>query len=541
MTIKKAIKTCLPTLYLLFISALFVLPGHGQTKYDKTIYLTEKDKQLAAEMTGRESDWRNGAVVYQIIVDRFAPSSNLESKKEFYKHPRSLRKWEELPKVGPRVEGTDNHSHELEFWGGDLNSVASKIDYLHDLGIDVVYLNPIHEALTNHKYDAIDYNKVSPEYGTREDVKKLAEALHNKDMKLVLDGVFNHMGSSSPYFKDALENENSPYRDWFFVGDEYKKGYRGWIDAAALPELRLENPEVQNYIYADENSVVQSYLNDGVDGWRLDVAFDVGPVYLKQLRSAAHNRKPGSLVIGEIWSYPEDWYESVDAIMNFPARKIIESTLENKVDGPTAGLMFETMVDDSGIENILKSWVLLDNHDTKRLKSMFEEDWQREMAQVLQFTLPGSPNLYYGVELGMEGGDDPLNRAPMRWDLLSENNLDFIRTKQLIQLRNQYRALRIGNYRSVVSSDLWAFERYTEKALETMIVLVNPSGEVVRETVMIRNSKIMNGVPAIDVLTDEKFSEIRSGLMYVEMPPYTIKVLRIETFDNEWNPFERIF
>ena len=123
---------------------------------------------------------------------------------------------------------------------------------------------------------------------------------------------------------------------------------------------------------------------------------------------------------------------------------------------------------------LLKSWVLLDNHDTKRLKNMFPEPWQQEMAQVLQFTLPGSPNLYYGVELGMEGGDDPLNRAPMRWELLSEDNPDYIRSKELIQLRKQNRSLRIGNYRNVVSNNLLAFERYTEKALETIIVLANP-------------------------------------------------------------------
>lgn len=503
--------------------------------------MTEADKALSNTFKEREKDWRNGAIVYQIIVDRFAPSDKLAEKSNLYKHPRTLKGWNELPEVGPRVDGTDNHSQELEFWGGDLASLRGKVNYLHDLGINVVYLNPIHEALTNHKYDAIDYNKISPEYGTRSDVKELANVLHNKNMKLVLDGVFNHMGSSSPFFKDAIKDKNSPYRNWFFINNEYKKGYRGWIDAAALPELRLENPEVQEYIFRNKNSVVQSYLNDGIDGWRLDVAFDVGPAFLAELRSAAHTCKPGSLIIGEIWNYPDGWFESLDAVMNFPTRKIILDMLDEKISGPSAGIMFNTMVEDSGIENLLKSWLLLDNHDTKRLKNMLTQKWQLEAAQVLQFTLPGSPNIYYGAEIGMEGGNDPLNRAPMRWDLVKVDNPDLTRTKKLISIRKQYRALQIGNYRSIVSKDLWAFERYTEKALETMIVLVNPTENTVRETIMIRNSKIMNGVPAIDVFSNEKFGEIRSGLMDVSIPPHTIKVLRIETFNNEWNPFERIY
>jgi cyclomaltodextrinase len=513
----------------------------AEEHYPKAIYRTQEDLRLEKVMEQREADWRNGAVVYQVIVDRFAPSQNLEAKMEHYAPPRALREWHEQPTSGKPAEGTDYWTHELDFWGGDLDSLTGKLDYLEDLGVEVIYLNPIQLATTNHKYDAIDYKKVSPEYGTREDVGELAKGLHERGMKLVLDGVFNHMGTSSPYFQEALADPESPYREWFFIGDGYKRGYRSWIDSKSLPELRLENKAVRDYLFLAPDSVIRGYLAEGVDGWRLDVAFDVGPTYLAELTEAAHKEKPGSLVVGEIWSYPDGWFQGVDAVMNFPARKIIQSLLDGKVSGPSAGDMFEKMVEDSGIENMLKSWTLIDNHDTKRLKNMLPEPWQQELAQVLQFTLPGAPNLYYGVELGMEGGSDPQNRGPMQWELVTDDNPDLIRIKKLIQLRKDHRALRIGNYRTIVAGKLLAFERYTDKALETVLVVANTSDESVSESVLIRNWKVQNGVPAIDVMTGERFSEIRSSVMEVTLEPKSIRVLRVSDFDNEWSPFERLF
>lgn len=511
----------------------------ASTAWGDDQYQTPEDKALVETMAARENDWRNGAVVYQVIVDRFAPSQNLAAKKHLYAAPRSLKKWSEKPEPGHPAEGTDNWSHELDFWGGDLNSLMGRLDHIQKLGVDVLYLNPIHDAFTNHKYDALDYNKVSPEYGTRGDVKMLANMLHESGMKLVLDGVFNHMGSKAPIFRDALENLESPYRDWFFIGD-YKDGYRSWVDAPSLPELRLENPEVQGFIYKSRNSVVRSYLQDGIDGWRLDVAFDVGPVVLADLRKAARREKKDALIIGEIWSYPDGWFQSVDGIMNFPARKIIESMITGKIDGGTAGRMFATMVEDSNIESLLKSWLVLDNHDTKRLPDMLPEAWQQQMAQTLQFTLPGAPNLYYGVELGMRGGEDPENRAPMQWGLATESNPEMVRIKSLVEMHKGERALKIGNYRSIVANKLLAFERYTDKALETVFVVANPSDTPVMETLLVRNWKMMNGTPVLDITTGERVSEIRSGLMEVTLAPHTIRVLKPADFENDWSPYARV-
>jgi len=226
----------------------------------------------------REQDWRNGALVYQVLVDRFAPAADLQAKSHLYAPPKILRQWDETPKVGVYLEDAGVWSHEIDFWGGDLDSLRSKLSYINELGMDVLYLNPIHSGFTNHKYDSLNFETVSLEFGDRKDVSKLADDLHKRDMRLVLDGVFNHMGRNSEKFKHAMNNPRSKYRNWFYFGDQYPGGARVWAQAKNLPELNLENKEVKQHIYAGRSSVVQQYLKQGIDGWRLDVAFDIGYV-----------------------------------------------------------------------------------------------------------------------------------------------------------------------------------------------------------------------------------------------------------------------
>ncbi|OYU66189.1 MAG: hypothetical protein CFE45_43970, partial [Burkholderiales bacterium PBB5] len=244
--------------------------------------------------------------------------------------------------------------HEIEFWGGDLSSTADKIGHVKALGADVLYLNPIHGAYTNHKYDALDYLAISPEFGTRDDFIALADAVHAQGLKLVLDGVFNHMGRNSPKFRSAEADVNSPYRQWFAFGDEYPGGARSWWLAENLPELNLENPAVRDHVYNAPDSAVRSYLRDGADGWRLDVAVDIGFKYLNELTQAAHDEKPGSLVVGEIACYPPEWFPHVDAVMHFALRNILIKLANGELDGATAMRMVHRMVDDTGIDNMLK-------------------------------------------------------------------------------------------------------------------------------------------------------------------------------------------
>ncbi len=241
----------------------------------------------------RAADWRNGAVVYQVIVDRFAPSKDIEKKKSKYPKHSKLKKWYDSPRKGNYNKKAGVWSHELDFWGGDLESLENKLDYIRDLQIDVLYLNPIFLSMTNHKYDTWDYSVVDPVYGNREDLFRLCEKVHEKDMKIVLDGVINHMGVKSPIFQTARDEKNSPYRDYFKFTDDNQWGYIGWMDVENLPELNLGNKKVRDYLYKKKESIIQSYIRyEDIDGWRLDVAHDLGFSILNELTLSAHKQNP---------------------------------------------------------------------------------------------------------------------------------------------------------------------------------------------------------------------------------------------------------
>jgi cyclomaltodextrinase / maltogenic alpha-amylase / neopullulanase len=504
------------------------------------VLLLPKEKPMENEFARRERDWRNGAIVYQIFVDRFAPSANLEAKRDLYAPPRTLAAWSQPMKRGREIRKEGLWTHEVVFYGGDLASVRSKVGYLRELGADVVYLNPIHAAFTAHKYDASDWAAVAPEYGTRQDVIALAKDLHAGGMKLMLDGVFNHVGRRNPKFQDALTNPKSAWRDWFYIDTKYPAGYRAWANVANLAEVNLDNAAVRNHLWNGNDSVVTGYLRDGVDGWRLDVAYDLGYEYLRELTQAAHRAKPGSAVVGEIWNYPEGWFDSLDGIYNMFAGETILRTVRGQTNAAQAGKWLERMIADGGTEPMLKSWIVLDNHDVPRLRHQLPDKTLRHLAQGLQFTLPGSPVIYYGTELGMEGGGDPENRHPMRWDLATPDNADLAWVKKLIALRKANRALRIGDFRLLDTEKLMAFARITDRALETVVVALNPTDVEIRDTVPVREGRLMNYSGLQDALTGAKVL-VASGFVHLKVPPKTLQILTLPRPDvDKYTPYKRL-
>lgn len=490
----------------------------------------------------RDNDWRNGALVYQVIVDRFAPSENLDAKRDLYPAPKVLREWNEDPKRGVDIPSAGVWSHEIDFWGGDLQSLSGKLDYVQELGMEVLYLNPIHQAYTNHKYDAQDYFAVSEEYGTREDVVNLATNVNNRDMRLMLDGVFNHMGRTSPYFQEALSNPESKWREWYTIDPAYKHGYQAWYNVPNLPEVNLENPAVRARLWGDADSVIQGYLRDGVSGWRLDVAFDIGYDHLRELTDSAHKARPDALIIGEVWNYPPDWFDHIDALMNMTQRELILAMCRQQCPPSQAKRLMDRMVADTkNYESLLRSWVMIDNHDTPRLRTVLDAEWKQQQAQVLQFTLPGSPCIYYGVELGLQGGDDPEMRGPMRWELVNDQNSYLTWFKKLVRLRQENPALRVGDYRAVETEKLFAFMRTTDKVADSVLVIANPTDQPVTEFLMPAESKWMSGNKLIDQLTGEEFNMF-SGTLSVTVPAQTTLVLKAQLKDGktEYNPYKRV-
>jgi cyclomaltodextrinase / maltogenic alpha-amylase / neopullulanase len=526
------------TIASIFALAL-VTPSIAQTL---NRYANAADLAVAGRYEAREKDWRNGAVVYQVLVDRFAPSANLEAKRVLYPSPKTLHPWSASAQRGSYSEQHKLWTHEIDFWGGDLKSTTSKLDYISSLGADVLYLNPIHLAYTNHKYDALDYHAVSPEFGTREDVSALSTELKKRGMKLVLDGVFNHMGRNSAKFQAAISDPKSPFRDWFVMGEKYPGGARSWYGAENLPELNLENPAVRDHLFAAPDSVVRKYLREGVDGWRLDVAWDLGFTHLAALTQAAHAEKPGALVIAEIPNYPKEWFPSVDGVLHFGLRNLTIRLAKRELDAMSYGRMVNRLISDSNYEHLLKSWVYLDNHDTPRLATTVPDIKARHLAQVLQFTLPGSANIYYGTEVAMEGGDDPETRSPMRWDRVQAQHPELAWTKTLIDLRRKHRALRVGDFRTVeASGNVFAFERFTDKVADSTLIVANPSAESVTTTLMVPNSKWMDGATLIDQISGEK-AAVKAVLAVITLPAQTARVFKLDTEPSKegYSPFKRV-
>ena len=521
------------------ILSLYAAPA-GQGSLNAAAAPTTMSKKDPAPVSSRAKDWRNGAVVYQVMVDRFAPSTSLERKKKLYPAPKRLRKWSENPTAGTYNQEQGMWSHELDFWGGDLKSLQSKIGHLTDLGVDVLYLQPIFQAFTNHKYDTADYLKVSAEYGTEADLKALISDVHKRKMKIVLDGVFNHLGKTSPMFQAALKNPKDPHRKWFSIDPKYKNGYKGWINIANLPGWNLENPEARGYLWNDKKSVVRHYLQNGTDGWRLDVGFELGQEFLSEIRKVSHETKKASWVVGEISGYPAEWNGAVDGVYNFFPLNLGNDMLQGTLSGGQVGMMLADMVRDGGIEFLLKSWLHLDNHDTPRFASTVPKLEDRQILRAMQFTLPGSPVVYYGTELGIEGTGDPANRAPMPWDKVTKDNVELKLTKELIALRKKHVALRVGDFTTLRSDRLFAYLRTTENLRDTVMVVINPTDQAINEVFPSRLGRLLSWGEMEDVNTKERFRSI-TGIMRISVPAKSVRILTPVTAPVDgYSAYERV-
>ncbi len=317
------------------------------------------------------------------------------------------------------------------FFGGDLQGVIDKLDYLEDLGINGIYFCPIFEASSNHKYDTIDYLKIDPAFGDAETFKKLVDECHRRGMKVMLDAVFNHIGDSSPQWQDVLKNgEDSKYVDWFHINEfpaSYKRGenfedaYDITYDVFAanphMPKLNTANPEVQDYLLNIARYWIEAF---DIDAWRLDVANEVDHAFWKKFRIICDEAKKDFYILGEIWHSSQNWlqgdefhavmnYAFTDAIMGYFVKN--ELSLSKMVSEMNNQLMLYRDQTNQMQFNIL------DSHDTPRLLTEANED-KDIMKQAMAFTYiqPGVPCLYYGDEIGLTGGMDPDCRKCMVWE-----------------------------------------------------------------------------------------------------------------------------
>jgi glycosidase len=349
-------------------------------------------------------------------------------------------------------------------------------------------------------------------------------------MKLVLDGVFNHLGKRNVQFAKAMKGE-SPQRDWFFLGKEFgPDGYKCWSDSPNLVELRLEARSCQDYLWRRPDSAVATWLKRGADGWRLDVASEIGYQYVKDITDYAHKHKEGSLVAGEVWSFPSKWNKAMDGTLSLHGGQVLKCFVAGDCPGPTVAAAWNKLIEDSSIEAVLKCWLVMSNHDQPRLAASLPDLAQRKLALALQFSLPGSPLIYYGDELGMDGEDDPMNRAAMQWEKSSPENDMQNYVKNLVSMRRKLRALRIGDYTTITSQRLLAFMRTTDRVGDTVVVLANGGDQPVKETVIVPNADILGHTQIVDELTGELCeTRILGATLTLEIPAKTVKIFSLYT------------
>lgn len=428
------------------------------------------------EMT-HTPDWVKNAIFYQIFPDRFARSESVEK-------PTHLEPWDApLSRYG--------------FKGGDLVGVYEKLDYLQDLGVNALYFNPIFTSAANHRYHTYDYFHVDPILGGNEAFHKLLAEAHRREMHVVLDGVFNHASRGFFQFHHILENgEKSPYLDWFRVYGYPMNAYQGkpnyscWWNLPALPQFNTDNPQVRAFLF----DVAQHWINQGADGWRLDVPFEIKDEHFwRQFRTATKEANPDAYLVGEIPSEAQEWLQGdmFDGVMNyqfsaacvgfFGSGSRDEAMISGMMglpevpvlDAPAFAHRTRELLEIYPRQNALAQLNLMDSHDMPRFLSMVSGNVDAfRLATLFQMTYPGAPCIYYGNEIGMMGGRDPDNRASFNWDESQWNHdlRNAIRT--YAHIRQAHPVLRTGEYVPVFAEGRKiAFVRHMER--QVMLVAIN--------------------------------------------------------------------
>jgi glycosidase len=432
--------------------------------------------------------WVKDAVFYEIFPERFA-------KGDPSLDPENAEPWGGEPTP-------------QNFFGGDLQGVIDRLDHIAGLGINAVYFTPLFEATTNHKYDTQDYMKVDPHFGTNMKLKELVDACHARGIRVLLDAVFNHSGKTFPPFVDAqINGRQSKYAEWFHVREwplqvvDGVPTYETFAFEPLMPKLNTEHPEVKQYLL----EVARYWIEEiGIDGWRLDVANEVDHQFWREFRHTVKSVNPEAYILGEIWHDSMMWLQGdqFDAVMNYPFTNAVldffaHQTIDAKAFADAIGAQlaaYPKQVTETAFN-------LLDSHDTPRLLTICDDNTDAmKLSSLFQLTYPGTPCIYYGDEVGINGGGDPGCRKCMVWDPAEQNNelLQFYKTA--IGLRRRYSALRSADIRFVhvgATDGTLAYER--RDGDQRLLIALNARGAAadLRFTVEAAPSNIGAGPHAV--------------------------------------------
>ncbi len=468
--------------------------------------------------------WLYGGIFYQIFPDRFfsAGKNPVKENAVLCKDP------DQLPDL-MRVKA-NNDKNNL-FYGGDLQGVTAKLDYLVSLGVSCIYLNPIFESPSNHKYNTADYARIDEMLGGEEAFKTLLKEAKKRGLAVILDGVFNHTGSDSIYFNKngnypcigAMQSEKSQYSKWFNFF-HYPDSYESWWGIDTLPRVKCDEPSYREFLFG-ENGIIRKYTRMGIDGWRLDVADELSDDFLVELSKTVLEENPQALVLGEVWEDATTkvaygvrrkyfYGNELDAVMNYPMQKAIIKYL-------TQGdytFFTHTMISIYGnyppeMANALMN--LLGTHDTERILTMLSEEnieampyekragyrmsaskrdkavMMLQLAVAIQMSIPGIPSIYYGDEAGLEGYKDPFCRLPYPWGNEDKEILEFYRT--IGKVRREEKIFADGSLSFVYAdADILCYERH--KRGHMIVVLINRGQDVYEFSADCKGLELMSGV-----------------------------------------------
>lgn len=521
--------------------------------------------------------WFKEAVIYQIFVDRFFNGHEqgrlLETKKRCYLY----KNWEETPYY--RQDPETGKIICFDFFGGNLLGVMKKLPYLKELGINVIYFNPIFEAPSNHKYDTADYKRVDGMYGDNKLFQELCTKAEEMGIKIILDGVFSHTGSDSIYFNKegrypelgAYQSKNSPYYPWYIFHD-YPDKYECWWGIDTLPNVNEMEPSYQDFIIYNENSVIRYWMRLGAKGWRLDVADELPDPFIKGIKKVMKETDPESVLIGEVWedasrkiSYGKmrEYLlgDELDSVMNYPFRNTLINFFLGKIDALQTHRQLMSLYENYPREHFYSCMNIIGTHDVPRILTLLGEAPPEEalteaekrcyrlsaekkelavkrlkLIALFQMTFPGVPSIYYGDEVGMEGYGDPLCRAAYPWG--KENKELLAWYKKLVNLRNRHDALKTGEWISVYAKDdVYGYIRRIDigrdvfnrpKDNGVFLVLFNRHKTTGASFVLDIGRWCQDGV-FVDLLSNQEELKISGGKAAVSLPPLTAKLLWKQT------------
>ncbi len=454
--------------------------------------------------------WVQDSVFYQIFPDRFANGSATND-------PINVRPWGEKPTI-------------TNFMGGDLSGIIDRMYYLLDLGINAIYLNPIFLSPSNHRYNTSDYYKIDPKLGTKDEFTLLLDVAHRNEMKVILDGVFNHTSRGFFAFNDILENQaESPFLDWYhikkFPVEAYTHGdattYEAWWRYKSLPKLNTSNPQVRKHLL----DVATYWVEQGIDGWRLDVPNEIDDdTFWREFRRVVKKANPDAYLLGEIWDGDVRWVgeDRFDGLMNYPMRELVVNLLTGKIgvdkfchDSMKLYWRFPT-------ENAHAMYGLLSSHDIERFLTKVDGNLAKaKLGYLFLFTFPGAPAIYYGEEIGLKGGADPDSRGCFSWDETTWNTPLRDWVKKLIWVRKNRSSLRRGRYQTLfcdIQTKVLGFVR--AEMLEQTLVVLNPSDREVEESVNLVGLDLGKQSMLKDMLSNQIFPVFEERLT-IKLQPWS--------------------